>query len=268
MTASRGFGVAGSLDHRIVAGIAAEVERTGFASFWANDTPGGEGLAALAAAARVTSRIDLGVGVIPVDRVGAEEIAARLAELGLPLERTIVGLGSGGKKGGALQRVETAVTELRRMTPARVYVGALGPRMCQLGGQTADGLLLNWLTPDGASAATGVVRDASLSTGRHIPVIAAYVRVALPAAEVRLQLEADRYTSYPQYAAHFDRLGVPALATTVHGTERDIQEGLSRFDGRVDQVIVRAIVPQDTRDAYLELVKASAPSAHDLIRAR
>jgi hypothetical protein len=43
MAAARGFGVAGALDHRIVAEVAAAAEAAGYASFWANDTPGGDG---------------------------------------------------------------------------------------------------------------------------------------------------------------------------------------------------------------------------------
>jgi alkanesulfonate monooxygenase SsuD/methylene tetrahydromethanopterin reductase-like flavin-dependent oxidoreductase (luciferase family) len=66
MPTTRGLGIAGSLDYRIVEQVASTVEKAGYSSFWANDTPGGEGLASLAAAARVTDIIDLGVGVIPV----------------------------------------------------------------------------------------------------------------------------------------------------------------------------------------------------------
>jgi hypothetical protein len=50
----RGFGVAGALDHTVIRAVAPEVERLGYATFWTNDTPKGDGLAALLAAAEVT----------------------------------------------------------------------------------------------------------------------------------------------------------------------------------------------------------------------
>jgi hypothetical protein len=43
MEASFGFGVAGGLSPEIVRTVAAEAERLGFTTFWANDTPNGDG---------------------------------------------------------------------------------------------------------------------------------------------------------------------------------------------------------------------------------
>src|SRR5262249_60718034 len=31
--------------------------------------------------------------------------------------------------------------------PPRIYLAALGPRMCELAGEVADGVLLNWIPP-------------------------------------------------------------------------------------------------------------------------
>jgi alkanesulfonate monooxygenase SsuD/methylene tetrahydromethanopterin reductase-like flavin-dependent oxidoreductase (luciferase family) len=259
MATGRGFGIAGALDHAIVKKLAAEAERAGFASFWANDTPGGDGLAALAAAAHETTRIKLGVGVIPVDRTPAATIAKRLHELDLPQDRIIVGLGSGGLRSGAVAAVEEAATALIQRSGVRVYVGALGPRMCELGGRRADGLLLNWLTPGAAREAAALARAAAARANRAHPAIAAYVRVALPEGASRLRAEADRYAGFPQYAAHFSRIGTDAFATTVHGARADIQRGLEAFDGIVDEVVARAITPDDSVSAYLDLLRSSAP---------
>jgi alkanesulfonate monooxygenase SsuD/methylene tetrahydromethanopterin reductase-like flavin-dependent oxidoreductase (luciferase family) len=255
------LGVAGALDHGIVEEIAAAVEDAGYSSFWANDTPGGDGLAALAAAARVTDNIDLGVGVIPVDRTGPDQIAARLVELGLPLGRVIVGIGSGGAKTGTVELVREAAEALKRLVPVRVYIGALGPRMVKLGGEVADGLLLSWLTPAAAEEGAALVREAAAGAGRPTPEIATYLRVSLPEGKARLDEEANRYAGYPAYAAHFARMGVAATDTTVSGTEGEIQQQLGRFDGLLDEVVVRAIASEETAEAYLALVSAAAPPA-------
>jgi len=261
MPTRRGLGIAGSLDHRIVEQVARATEQAGYGSFWANDTPGGEGLASLAAAARATDGIDLGVGVIPVDRTTPDQIAARLVELGLPLGRVIVGLGSGGARTGSVELVRGAVEALKRLVPVRVYVGALGPRMTRLGVEVADGLLLSWLTPDAAREAAEFVRDAAKQAGRPTPTIATYLRLSLPEGEGRLVEEANRYAGYPAYAAHFARMGVAATETTISGTDPEIRGRLALFDGVLDEVVVRAIASDETPEAYLALVKAAGPSA-------
>lgn len=261
MPTRRGLGIAGSLDHGIVEQVARATEQAGFGSFWANDTPGGEGLAALAAAARVTDSIDLGVGVIPVDRTSPEQIAARLHELGLPLGRVILGIGSGGARTGTIELVREAVEALKRLVPVRVYVGALGPRMTRLGAEVADGLLLSWLTPDAARAGDELARAAAEQAGRPTPTVATYLRVSLPEGLGRLTEEANRYAGYPAYAAHFARMGVAATETTIVGAEPDIQQRLASFDGILDEVVVRAIASDETVEAYLALVKATAPPA-------
>ncbi len=256
----RGFGVAGALDRKIVRRVAEEAERLGYDAFWANDTPDGDGLAALAEATEVTTTIRLGVGVIPLDRQPAGRIADRVVELDLPVDRLIVGVGSGRSK-RPLNLVQESVPELRDRTGATVIVGGLGPKMCALAGRVADGILLNWLTPDFAVLSADLVRHAAAQASRPSPLIAAYVRTALggPASQ-RLQAEADRYASYPSYAAHFTRMGVPAVETGVAGeSPAELQQGLAAFEAAVDQVVVRAVVGNEDLDDYLALLAAAAP---------
>ena len=73
MANPRGFGIAGATDHSLIGELARAAEVAGFQSFWANDTPNGDGLSALAEAQRATRSIRLGVGVIPIDRKPAQE---------------------------------------------------------------------------------------------------------------------------------------------------------------------------------------------------
>ncbi len=253
----RGFGVAGALDHGIVSEIIFEIERSGYSSFWANDTPGGDGLASLAIAAPMTTSIQLGVGVIAVDRVPAAQILERIEELHLPVNRLTVGIGSGGARKGALNLVREAAGTLRA-AGVKVVVGALGPKMIELSGSETDGALLNWLTPVAAERSVDDLRVAA--NGKPVEAIA-YVRVALAnGALAKLESEALRYESYPQYAAHFERMGVRAIDTCVSGpTTAAIQAGLAGFDEIVDEIVVRAIVADDNASNYLDLIRAAAP---------
>jgi len=257
---SYGFGVAGGLDPEIVRVIARQAEDLGFTTFWANDTPSGDGLATLAVAASVTSTIRLGVGVIPLDRRDAENIATSVRDLGLPIDRLTLGVGSGGATGG-LAIVRDGAVEVREATGARVVVGALGPRMTALSGEVVDGVLLNWLTPGQAERSGATVREAARDAGRPEPWLYGYVRTALGAAAgERLAAEARRYAGYPAYAAHFARMGVQAIDTAVASDNPEsIWDGLAPFAAVLDETVVRAITAVETVEAYEELLKAAAP---------
>lgn len=260
-TGRRGFGVAGALAHPIVRELARAAETAGYATFWVNDTPGGDGLAALREAATATATIRLGIGVVPLDRQPPERIAARVAELGLPTERLILGIGAGSQAGG-LARVRAGAARLRQLTAATVVVGALGPKMCRVAGEAADGVLLNWLTADYVRPSAELVHAAAAEAGRPRPRIDAYVRTALgPAAIERVREEADRYAAFPAYAAHFGRMDVAAMATTVTGeTREEIRRGLAAFAPHLDETVVRAIVAEESAVAYLALLTAAAPT--------
>lgn len=248
-------GLAGSLGPDAVARIAPEVERAGFHALWINDTPDGDALAALAAAARVTERLHLATGVVPVDRRPGDVIAAEVASLGLPLDRLTLGIGSGVAKEGALGRVRQALDELHSAGVPRVIVGALGPKMRRTGAERAEGVLLNWVPPTEARAQADALH--AISPSAHVAV---YVRTAIvPAARERLDVETARYASFPNYAANFERMGVDAADTTI----RDVTElsgSLEAYTAVADEIVLRAVVPEDTVEAYVDFVRRTAPS--------
>jgi alkanesulfonate monooxygenase SsuD/methylene tetrahydromethanopterin reductase-like flavin-dependent oxidoreductase (luciferase family) len=256
----RGFGVAGALPHDVIRALAPAAEAAGYHTFWVNDTPHGDGLAALRAAASVTSEIQLGVGVIPLDRQPADVIASRVDELDLPQQRLIVGVGSGNPNGG-LTRVRESATMLEERLEAPIVVGALGPNMCALAGSSSDGVLLNWLTAEYVAPSAAIVIAAAREAGRPRPLILGYVRtVHGPGAREVFAEEAGRYGRYPAYAANFTRMGTPAEATAVIGdTAAEIQAGLASFATELDETVVRAITGEETTDAYMALLEAAAP---------
>jgi alkanesulfonate monooxygenase SsuD/methylene tetrahydromethanopterin reductase-like flavin-dependent oxidoreductase (luciferase family) len=256
----RGFGVAGALPHEIIRVLAPAAEAAAYHTFWVNDTPHGDGLSALQVAADVTAEIRLGVGVIPLDRQPAEDIARRVAELELPQERVLLGIGSGNPRGG-LQRVREGARLLEERVQSPVVVGALGPRMCALAGEAADGVLLNCLTAEYVAPSAAITEEAARDADRPRPLILGYVRTVFgPGAREVFAAEAGRYASYPAYAANFARMGTPAEQTAVAGDTRDaIQAGLASFASGLDETVVRAIVGEETAAAYLALLEAAAP---------
>src|SRR5207302_1016581 len=140
----------------------------GFESFWINDSgrPEADGLAGLALVHASAPQLALGVGVLPLDRRNPAEIASEVMRLGLPLDQLRLGVGSGGSK-RPLELVRGGVATLREKLPAaRIFVGALGPRMSRLAGEVADGVLFNWAVPSRLEVLSAHVAEGEQATGR------------------------------------------------------------------------------------------------------
>lgn len=254
------IGVAGALGPELIGRLAPAVERAGFHALWVNDTPDGDALTALAAAAESTSSLTLATGVLPVDRRPADEIARAVNSLGLPEDRLVLGIGSGGLRVGALDAVGGAVDELRERLAARVLVGALGPRMRRLAVTHADGALLSWLTPAEASAQRETLH--AIAPDTHI---ALYARTALdPAAIGARDVEARRYAGYPAYAAHFERLGIDPLDTVIPFGAATPAAAIGAFAASVDELVLRAITPAHGLEDYLAFVESAAGALADV----
>ncbi len=225
------IGLPGATPHDIVEALAPQIEAAGFHALWLNDTPDGDSLAGLAVAAQATSTLALGTGVIPIDRRPARAILGALD--GLPIERLSLGVGTGAAKHG-LDLTERSVAELRAGTNAAIVVGALGPKMRALAARVADGVLLNWLTPEAAAEQRASVRTIL------------YARTALtPDALPALEEEAARYGSYPAYAANFERIGASPLETTIRSSGR-----IADYLAAVDELVLRVVVARPTLAEY------------------
>jgi alkanesulfonate monooxygenase SsuD/methylene tetrahydromethanopterin reductase-like flavin-dependent oxidoreductase (luciferase family) len=256
--ATRGLGVPGDLPADAVRALAEAAEAAGYQTFWTNDTPDGDGLAALQAAADVTETLRLGVGIVPVDRVPPQLVGSRIAERGLPVDRLVVGIGAGAAPGG-LRRVRDTVPILRRRFEGPIVIGALGPRMAQLAGTVADGVLLDWQSPRSAAAIVDHVRRGAHDAGRTAPPVMGYVFTALGGHGRReLQVEIAHYASVASYAAHFRRAGIdPADACVDARTVVQLRRRLAAFDSVLDETVVRAVA--DGVAARLQVLHAAAP---------
>ena len=254
-----GFALYAGVAPEIIKAVAREAEALGYGSFWVNHPGSFDGLGALAHAARDTRRIDLGVGVIPLHTRGPENIAEGVQSHALPLDRLLLGVGSPNPE--ALKRVRAGVADLRSRLSTRVIVAALGPKMCRLAGEIADGVLLNWLTPEHARVSGDEVRAGAKAAGRPTPKIFAYVRLAIgEAGRAKLGEEGDRYAGIPAYAANFERMGVKPVDTAIAAPSPEaVPAALARWRGVVDEVVLRAITGKDTVEENLGLLRAAKP---------
>jgi 5,10-methylenetetrahydromethanopterin reductase len=188
--------------------LAAEAERLGYDAVWCNDDRlQHDVFAMLAAMAQRTRRVLIGPGVTNPYSRHAALIATAVATLDeLSNGRARVGLGAGGTNHRALglrreapavalreavavirgllagERVtlEGRVVQAREarleFTPSRpdvpVFIGARGPRVLELAGEVADGVIVgNIATREGWSYALGRIEQGAQRAGRDVASI-------------------------------------------------------------------------------------------------
>jgi alkanesulfonate monooxygenase SsuD/methylene tetrahydromethanopterin reductase-like flavin-dependent oxidoreductase (luciferase family) len=189
--------------------------------------------------AAATARITLGTAVIPISALPPDAILRRIDETGLQAERLRLGIGSGSGE-RPLQRMAEAVAYLRERTPAEVVVGALGPRMRELGATLADAVLLNSVTPDLARAAAEDIRAQAKAASRPVPGVYVNVMAGIGAAQLaELGESAAFMQKIPAYAAHFRRAGIgPEQASIAASRLSDLPRLLEPWRDTVDEVVL------------------------------
>jgi alkanesulfonate monooxygenase SsuD/methylene tetrahydromethanopterin reductase-like flavin-dependent oxidoreductase (luciferase family) len=257
----RALGIDASLDPGLARDLAARCQGLGYHSLWVNDEPEAPGLETLAHFAAGAPGLDLGVGVLPLQRYVPAGIAADVERLGLDPARLWLGIGSGTLQPQIepLRRASAALRE--RLPSARIVIAAMRPRLCRLGGELADAVLLNWMLPDGAARARGWVHEGAESAGREPPLVASYVRVAVgPGAQERLDAVEGRYrTLTPGQAKHFAAMDVPlgsvGVATADPG---EVHERLAAYEPALDLTIARVLAQPDAA-SLAAVAGAAAP---------
>jgi alkanesulfonate monooxygenase SsuD/methylene tetrahydromethanopterin reductase-like flavin-dependent oxidoreductase (luciferase family) len=109
-----------------------------------------------------------------------------------------------------------------------VVIAALGPRMVQLGAEEADGLILNWLTPEHAASSVRRVHEAAPSGSS--PRVALYLRLMTADAAHR---DAVRYDAMANYHRNFVAQGITTPEDVVARTtlpRADLGAARARLD--------------------------------------
>ena len=260
MSDARGFGVAAGLDPEVATPLAERCAELGYTSMWANDHPAASGLETLADFARGSDAVELGVGVLALDRHEPAAIDAKIEETGLDRERLLIGVGAGFSE-KPLTRMREAHDELREAIPGvRLILAAMGPKMCALAGGSYDGAFFNWMTPGFAAGARQKVEEGARDAGRETPRVYGYVRTSVGAdAETRLAKEEGFYRDlHDGYRNHFERLGEPPGTVGV-AAERpeDAAPALAAYEA-LDTIVVRGLASASL-DAMERVARAAAP---------
>jgi alkanesulfonate monooxygenase SsuD/methylene tetrahydromethanopterin reductase-like flavin-dependent oxidoreductase (luciferase family) len=259
-TRPRGFGVAAGLDPQVARRLAARCAELNYASIWSNDTPIASGLETAGVFAAAAPQLDAGV-TLALDRHTPDEVGAQVAAAGIDPARLWLGMGAGISK-RPLGVVREGIATMRAALPAgtHIMVAAMGPKMCALGGAVADGVFLNWMTPEKAAWARERVHEGAAEAGREPPPVFGYVRVAVgDDAEARLRKEESFYRQLHQgYIRHFEALGAPEGTVGIAARDpADVAPRLAEY-GAIDHVVVRALAHADA-ESLGRVAAAAAP---------
>jgi alkanesulfonate monooxygenase SsuD/methylene tetrahydromethanopterin reductase-like flavin-dependent oxidoreductase (luciferase family) len=260
--AARGLGITAGLEGGLVRDLGTRCAELGYHSLWSNDEPAASGLETLAHAASGAPQLELGVGVLPLDRHSPVRIATEIDRLGIDASKLWIGVGSGQLR-RQIDVLQRAVAELREILPgqARVVVAAMRPRLCRLAGSVADGVLLNWMLPDQAAEARRWVQEGADAAGRATPVVASYVRVAVGSGSLaRLRDEEGHYrTINKAHRAYFAAMDVALGSVGVAAsTPPEVRERLTPYQSALDLPIVRVLANADAR-SLTAVAEAAAP---------
>ena len=255
-----GFALREALPWRELAGIVRDVEPAGYTAVFLPEITGRDALVTLGMFAGETRRLLLGTGVLPMrsrtpllTAMGAATVHERSGG------RLILGLGTGEVGRGALGELRETVRRIRSLLrgemleeegdpvtlslpPGRevpIWVSALGPKAMRLGGEIADGVLLNWCPPERVSFARARIAEGAEAAERDPAsvIVAVYVRAWVGRDEAEamsaLRSMAGRYASYRAYRRQFEQVGLgpqAAVAGQAHraGRSEDVPEVLVR----------------------------------------
>lgn len=251
-----GIGVPGALGAEAIGTLAELAEQLGYRSFWFNCVaPHADPTALLDTAMSRTNRVEIGIGVVPLNGYPAPALAAGFARGRADDPRVVIGVGSGSTRLGAIQRVRDGIGELRRALPnARVAVGGKGPRMVATGSELADALLFSMLTPDEAATIT-----AGVDKRRPGAQTYNYHRVAIdPDAADRVRTEMVAHGVTP------GRDGAPDLLGTVlpaRDARAVLQADLAAYPADWLAVLRPLPPPPAALDDWREMFVALAPAA-------
>jgi alkanesulfonate monooxygenase SsuD/methylene tetrahydromethanopterin reductase-like flavin-dependent oxidoreductase (luciferase family) len=270
-------------------GLVRTAEDARYERVFVPETANREAFGQLAGFAAATTTLGLGTGVIAIESRAPATIAAGAATLQESSGgRFVLGLGAGFAGLSALQsaakevRAAMDASPLPMESPPPVWFAALGDRAVAAAAEEADGVLLNWCSPERVAGAAEIVRRERGGDGAGDGfTMAVYVRCCLTGVDDGAPLEAlaeatRLYAAIPHYRRQFEAMGLGAEAEAAASGEPVperivdavcIRGGREAFRARAaeylqagaDLVVVYPVPARDAASSMLGTILAAAP---------
>jgi hypothetical protein len=265
--------------------IAHEAAAVGYTSMW---TPIGNTREPFDVCATWTqwSSLPTGIAVAALSGWSIDDLASIAKET---VERCrgkfTLGIGAGRLTDAPIRVMRDAIAELRiRLPGVPIYLGALGPQMLRLAGQSYDGAALNWCSTEQVTWSRERVAAGARAAGRD-PAdvkIHEYVRVCVAEDEQAARIAfakmvmayalarsgADRTKGY---RAHFARMGFDDALTDLE-SRRASGTGEDELARIVPVELLRRVGywgrPEGAREAFLRLAEGLDIAVVRLVPAR
>lgn len=269
--------------------IAETAEETGYEAIFTPEIRAREAFTTLAGFAAATNEIRLATGVVPMASRTLDRMAMAAASLQDVTEgRFILGLGSDG----SLQQARAHIRHLRELleggepvieTPegshvmssidlattggldVPIFLAALGPGMTELAGEVADGVILNWASPERVADARRQLARGASRGGRdpNRVMVAVYVRACLGHDEAHaltaLGEAAGQYATMDTYRRQFEAMGLGAEARAA------AHAWTSGRPDRVPSSLLGAVCVWGTREEALQRLGEYGRAGADLV---
>lgn len=301
-----------------------ELADWGYSDIWSAETDGADAFTPLALAAAWEPRLRLGTAIVPAYTRTAPLIAQSVAAMADAAPgRFAIGIGSSSnviveKWNGVpfvepYKRVRDVVRflhdaftyekmtkqydtfavngfrlSIRPETKPTILIAALREGMLRLGAREADGVIINWLSPDDVTKVAGVVREAAGGAEREIAArifVCPSTNADVVRAGARFAIAA--YMNVPVYAEFHKWMGrgpqmqgmwdawqagdrKAALAAipdevvddlVVHGTPAECRAKIDRYFANGVTTSSLAILPLDPEMDFWDAVRQLSPSA-------
>jgi alkanesulfonate monooxygenase SsuD/methylene tetrahydromethanopterin reductase-like flavin-dependent oxidoreductase (luciferase family) len=305
--------------------VAREAARLGFTGIWTPENRERSGFVTCAYWGSQVPGLRVGIGVLPARARSPHSIALdALTVQELTGGRFILGLGAsgGGPAWGTpgdrpvaamvdyLRTVRALVAGERvvyhgstiqlagdeivmaGVPPVPVFLGALGPKMLEVAGRWADGVLLNWTNEERARVARETITRAAAAAGRDPSslVVAGYIRVSVDEDEQRarhaIAAQTLKFWRMPHYRAQWEAMGFseagrvaervlasadPVGAATMlpeaflhsvsaYGTASAAARRFRELAADLDVAIARVVPARPGPDGVLAVLEALAPN--------
>jgi rhodanese-related sulfurtransferase len=240
-------------DLELAATMAATAEDLGYSSIWVAGEPTGNGVAVAAAMLRATTAIRVGIGPIACDPGRAKGIAAQLAASELVPRRTALAIEADAAAWNE-RSLRLAFATFRDVLGREYALGvsALGADTCRLGGELADLVFLDWMSPERIAWARGHIEKGGESRpdgGGRGPQVVGCIRVAFGAgAGLRLSGQAVPYQSKPHYASSFAAMGSAAVGVAAVDPSQ-ARMFTEPFRALLDETVIRPVATLPTSES-------------------